>query len=137
MTGQIREILRRDLRIAVLGYTDKPERAGHYVPAYLAGHGYALFGVNPNLAGRAVPPARGRVVEKLADLTEPVDLVLIFRRSEEIPGHVTEILSLRPLPRTVWMQQGIAHPEAARLLERQGLRVIQDRCMLRDHQLLR
>lgn len=129
----LRDIFEQDRRLAVLGYSDKPDRAGHYVPEYLAAHGYTIVGVNPMLAGRTVPPARGPVRASLAELNEPVDLVLMFRRSADVLAHVPEILALDPLPRTVWMQSGISNEEAARQLSERGIRVVQDRCMMVDH----
>lgn len=127
----IREILTEARRIAVLGYSDRSDRAGHYVPAYLAKHGFTVVGVNPRLAAQSVPPAVGPVLASLAEVAPPPDLVLVFRRSEEIPHHEAELRSLRP--RFVWFQSGIRNDPVARRLEQDGIRVVQDRCMLVEH----
>ena len=63
----------------------------------------------------------------------PVDVVDVFRRSELLPGHLQEILAMRPLPRWVWLQSGVYHDEVTRELEAHGIAVVQDRCMLADH----
>lgn len=123
----MRDLLESVKTLAVVGYTDKPGRAGHYVPKYLAEHGYRILGVNPRCEG---------CYPTLADLPEPADLVLLFRRPEEVTHHLPEILAMHPRPRAVWMQSGIRHDEVARALEREGIRVVQDRCMMVDHRTL-
>ncbi len=121
----IDEILKNTRRIAVIGYSDRPERAGHYVPAYMQSHGYELVGVNPRLEGQP------GVVATLGEVQPPPDLVLVFRRSEDVPGHKAELLQVRP--RYVWLQSGIRHDETARELEQNGIGVVQDRCLMVEH----
>lgn len=123
----IDEILQNTRRIAVLGYSDRPERAGRYVPDYLQRVGYQVVGVNPRLAGQA------GVVSRLGEVQPPADLVLIFRKNEEVPGHLPEILATRP--RYVWLQSGIRHDETARALLEAGIGVVQDRCMMVEHRM--
>lgn len=120
----IDELLKTVKSIAVVGFSDKPERAGHYVPEYLEKHGYRIFGVSPKAQGACAT---------LADLPEPVDMVLLFRKSEEIPQHLPEILAMEPRPRAVWMQLGIRNQQVAEALQREGLRVVQDACMKVEH----
>jgi predicted CoA-binding protein len=66
-----------------------------------------------------------------------VDLVDVFRRAEDIPAHLSDILAMQPLPTYVWFQLGIRNDAAAAALEAKGITVIQDRCTLADHQRLR
>jgi hypothetical protein len=73
------------------------------------------------------------VVAELPEIDQPVDVVDVFRRSELLPGHLQEILAMRPLPRWVWLQSGVYHDEVTRELEAHGIAVVQDRCMLADH----
>jgi predicted CoA-binding protein len=73
---------------------------------------------------------------RLTEISEPVDLVDVFRKPEAIPEHVEEILSMKPRPKVVWFQLGIKHEEAAKKLEDEGILVIQNRCTLADHQRL-
>ena len=115
----IEQILKQCKTIAVIGLSSKPEKAGYYVPHYLEQHGYRILGVSPAL---------GRT---LIDLDRPIDLVLLFRRAEELPGHLAEILQVRPS--AVWMQTGIRHSDFKAALEKSGISVIEDRCMMIEH----
>lgn len=113
--------------IAVVGFSSKPARAGYYVPAYLKEQGYRIIPVNPNLTeglGETAVPA-------LTDITEPVDLVLIFQRSENVPPFVDQAIEIGA--KAIWMQLGIAHEAAAEKAKAAGLDVVQDACMLVEH----
>lgn len=130
----LRSILEGAGRIAVLGASDKPYRAGCYVPDYLASAGYDVVGVSPKLDGQAI---FGNVaVRSLADLEGAFDVIDVFRRSEELPGHEAEILAMQPPPRVVWLQLGVRDDAFAARLEAHGISVIQDRCMLAEHRRL-
>jgi uncharacterized protein len=132
--AQLREILTGSPTIAVLGVHREPEKAAFYVPDYLHDEGYRIIGVNPTFAGEVLfgEPVRST----LAEIAEPIDLVDVFRRSELIPQHVEDILAMRPRPKVVWLQLGIKHEDAARILEAAGITVVQNRCTLADHQRL-
>jgi uncharacterized protein len=129
-----RTVLTRARTIAVLGAHDQPSRPAFYVPDYLHDQGYRILPVNPGLAGRTLwgEPVRA----SLRDLGEPVDVVDVFRRSELLPGHLDEILAMRPRPGLVWLQLGIRNDAFADALRREGIEVIQDRCTLADHRAL-
>jgi len=130
----LRAILRELKTVAVLGAKAQAAQAAYYVPAYLATHGYRIVPVNPTLAGQTL---FGRpVAPTLADLDEPADIVEVFRRSEHLPGHAREILALPWRPKAVWFQLGIRSDNAAELLARSGIRVVQDRCMMPEHRRL-
>lgn len=131
---QLRTILTGSPTVAVLGIHDDPVKAAFYVPEYLHDAGYKIVGVNPRFVGTAMfgEPVRAT----LAEIAEPVDLVDVFRRADQIGGHLADILAMRPLPRVVWFQLGIRNDEAARALAAAGITVIQDRCTLADHQRL-
>lgn len=132
--AQLREILTTSPTIAVLGVHREPEKAAFYVPEYLHDEGYRILGVNPAYVGTELfgEPVRAT----LAELTEPVDLVDVFRRSEAVGGHVEDILAMKPHPRCVWLQLGIHDDDAASILTAAGILVIQNRCTLADHQRL-
>lgn len=132
--AQLREILTTSPTIAVLGLHHEPEKAAHYVPEYLHDEGYRIIGVNPVFAGQEL--FGEKVHTTLAEIGEPVDLVDVFRRSDQIPMHVEDILAMRPRPKVVWFQLGIKNEDAARILEAAGIRVVQNRCTLTDHQRL-
>lgn len=123
----LRSVLAHD-RVAVVGASTSHEKAAHVVPAYLQRHGYDLRPVNPSADEIFDEPA----ADTLAAVERPVDVVEIFRPSEEVPGIVDEALG-RDDVRAIWMQQGIRHDEAARTAEAAGLDVVQDRCMKVEH----
>lgn len=130
----IRDILQRSKTVAVLGASTKTHRAAHYVPRYLHAHGYDVIPVNPTADGEQL--FDHPVLSGLGEIDRPVDIVDVFRRSSHLPDHLPEILAMDPLPATVWLQQGIRHDEFARALTEAGIDVVQDRCMLVDHQRL-
>jgi uncharacterized protein len=120
----IRDLLSSAKTIAVVGLSNNPLRASHNVAEYLQSKGYRIIPVNPNvkevLGERAV-----------ASLDEIVD---VFRRSEYVPEIVDA--AIRKGARCVWMQMGVSHAEAAELAEEQGIVVVMDRCIMREHRRL-
>jgi hypothetical protein len=134
LDARIRELLTNSPRIAVLGVHREPSKAAYYVPEYLHEEGYTIFGVNPTMVGETLfdQPVRAT----LAELQQPIDLVDVFRRAEQLPAHVDDILAMKPLPKIVWFQLGISNDEVAQRLEAAGITVIQNRCTLADHQRL-
>jgi len=132
--ARLREILMSSPTIAVLGVHREPEKAAFYVPEYLHDEGYRIFGVNPRFHDEELFGERVR--NTLAEIAEPVDLVDVFRRAQFIPQHVEDILAMKPRPKVVWFQLGIRHDEVAHILQAAGITVIQNRCMLADHQRL-
>lgn len=114
--------------IAVVGFSSNPQKAGYYVPAYLKRQGYEIFAVNPNAAeGLDGEPAYAT----LGEVPVPVDLVLLFQRSENVPPFVDQAIAIGA--QAVWMQLGIANEAAAQKAEAAGLDVVQDACMLVEH----
>jgi uncharacterized protein len=124
---EVIEILKTTQTIAVVGLSAKPERPSHYVSLYLQHHGYRILPVNPGLHHVLGQPC----VARLEDLTEAVDLVLCFRRSEFIPDIAKSAIAIGA--KAFWMQLGIANEEAADKLMAAGLNVVQDRCMMVVH----
>ena len=123
--AKIRGILGSVKVIAVVGWSPKADRPSHRVAAYLAGRGYWVIPVNPGVAGQM---ALGEVVRaSLSEIGEGVDMVDIFRRSEEVPGVVAEALTLPGL-KAIWMQLGVTHAQAAAEAEAAGVQVVQNRC---------
>ena len=128
-------IFREAKTVAVLGAKADSSEPAYYVPAYLHARGYRIRPVNPRFAGRRLHEVE--TVASLRDLTEPVDVIEIFRRPEYLPSHADEILSLPWRPKTVWFQLGIRNDAAAEKLARAGIRVVQDRCMMPEHRRLK
>lgn len=128
----VRPILERARRVAVIGAHPDPARPAHYVPAYLQAQGYDVRPVNAAKVGQSL--FGHAVVASLDAVQGPLDVVDVFRRSEAVPDHLDEILAARP--RVVWLQKGIVNDEVAAILRDAGITVVQDRCMLADHQAL-
>ena len=132
--ARLREILSSSPTVAVLGIHREPEKAAFYVPEYLHDEGYRIIGVNPVFKDQQLfdEPVRAT----LAEIEEQVDIVDVFRRAEQIPSHVEDILAMKPRPKVVWFQLGIKNDDAAKILEAAGIVVVQNRCTLADHQRL-
>ena len=113
--------------IAVVGFSRRQTRAGYYVPAYLHEHGYEIIPVNPYL-----DEALGeKAYPDLASIPDPVDLVLIFQRSEKVPPFVDQAIEIGA--RAVWLQSGIYNEAAARRARKAGLSVVMNACMMVEH----
>ena len=125
----INKILAEAKTIAVVGFSSAPQKAGYYVPAYLQKQGYRIIPVNPNLSEGLGEPA----YPTLAGVPEPIDLVLVFQRSENVPPFVEQAIACGA--KAVWMQLGIANEAAAGRARAAGLDVVQDACMLVEHRL--
>lgn len=129
-------VLKDSRVVAVVGFHHDAMKPAYYVPEYLHRQGYTIIPVNPALAGRGESFFGHRAVSTLAEISTPVDVVEIFRRSDKVAGHLADILAMQPLPKVVWLQQGIRDEATARALNARGIDVIQDRCMLSDHRAL-
>ncbi len=123
----IETILNECRTIAVVGLSSNPMRPSYDVARYLQRQGYRIIPVNPNeseVLGERAYPSLGEVPEK-------IDLVDIFRRSEEAGEHVDEAIRLGA--RGVWMQDGVIDQAAAARALKAGLLVVMDNCILREH----
>jgi predicted CoA-binding protein len=128
----IQKLLHSVKTIAVVGLSSRPEKPAHYVPAYLQAQGYRIIPVNPYLEHSVL---NEKVYPDLASIPEPVDLVLLFRRSEDVYPFVEQAIQIGAS--AVWMQLGIANAEAAELAQNAGLDVVMDACMLVEHKRFR
>jgi len=130
----LRTVLSTTKVIALVGVSSNPVRPSFFVARYLGLKGYTVLPVNPVYAGQTL---FGRtVVASLGELQEPVDMVDIFRRSDAVPPIVDEALKVLPHLRTIWMQIGVEHAEAASKAEARGITVIQNRCPKIEYQRL-
>lgn len=119
----IKDLLLTTKRIALVGASDRPDRPSNGVMKFLLDRGYDVTPVNPMLEGREI---HGRkVVGKLADAT-PLDLVDVFRRSEDAGGVMDEAVALGA--RAVWLQLGVVNEPAAERARAKGVEVVMDRC---------
>jgi uncharacterized protein len=129
------EILRDAKRIAVLGIKTEAAagQAAFFVPEYLERAGVEVVPV-PVYYPEATEILGRRVYRRVADIPGGVDMVNVFRRPQDVPAHVDDILAAKP--RSVWMQSGIWHDEAARRLAEAGIKVVQNRCLMVEHRRL-
>ncbi|MEL6584467.1 MAG: CoA-binding protein [Pseudomonadota bacterium] len=132
--ADLRRILTSVKTIACVGVSLNEIRPSFYVARYLSLKGFTVFGVNPRYAGQT---AFGQpIAASLADLPQPVDMVDIFRRSEQAGDVVDEALALPTPPKVIWMQIGVVNEAAAARAEAAGVEVIMNRCPKIEYQRL-
>lgn len=121
---EIRDLLSSVRTIALVGASDNPGRASFGVMERLQQHGYRVMPVNPRITGEHV---HGEYVwRELSQIGEPIDMVDIFRRSEDVGPIVDEAIKVGA--KAIWMQIGVVNVEAAAKAEAAGLKVVMDRC---------
>ncbi|MFO8165077.1 MAG: CoA-binding protein [Thermodesulfobacteriota bacterium] len=123
-------ILKEYRVIAMVGLSPDPSRPSHQVATYLINHGYTVIPVNPDaqeiLGTRSYPD--------MSSIPEHIEIVDIFRRSEEVMPVVDEAIKIGA--KAVWMQEGVINEEAASKARDAGLMVVMDRCMFKEHKRL-
>jgi len=125
--AEVRDLLQRYRRIAVVGLSDKPDRPSHGVAAYLQRAGYDITPVNP-----MIDEALGvRAVDALSQIEQPVEIVDVFRRSEDVPPVVEAAIAAGA--KVLWLQLGIVNETAAQRAREAGMTVIQDLCLKVEH----
>lgn len=114
-------------RIAVVGLSDNPAKPSHYVSQYLANQGYDITPVNPTIE----EVLERKCYAALADVPGPIDMVLVFRRSELCADVAQQAVAVGA--KGVWLQSGIRNEEARRISQAAGAAFVQDRCMMVEH----
>jgi hypothetical protein len=127
----ITEILERVRSIAVIGISRNPEKAARRVPSYLAAKGYDVIPINPFVDRILGKEAK----DTLPDVTEPVDMVLVFRPSAEA-AKIAEVAMARKERPVIWLQEGIQADEVAAKARAEGFQVVQDLCTYKVHKVL-
>lgn len=123
----LRDLLTSARVIAVVGYSDNPNRTSHQIGQYLKRAGYTVYLVNPT-----VESINGeRCYATLADVPEPIDIVNVFRRSEYLAGVVDDAIAVNA--KAVWAQLGVMDSDAARKAHESGVTMIMNRCIKVDH----
>lgn len=125
------EVLSSARTIAVVGLSNRPERASYAVASYLQRHGYQIIPVNPMISGTVLGQ---RVYPSLRDIPVRVDIVNAFRRSEFVPPVASDAIAIGA--HALWLQVGITHEEATQRARTAGLFVVQDRCIAIEHRRL-
>lgn len=126
---QIQDILSMK-KVAVIGMSKNPSKAAHYVPRYLSENGFDIIPVNPTtdeILGK-------KCYESVSDVDDDVEIVDVFRPSDEVLPFVKE--AIKKKPKVIWLQEGIHNTEAEKLARDAGITVIFNRCMLAEHQRL-
>ena len=129
---QIKDILRDFKAVAVVGISPKEDRPSYTVASYLKSKGYRIIPVRPDgdeILGERVYHSLSEIPKEIA-----VEVVDIFRRSEDVPPIVEE--AIQRGAKAIWMQEGVIHKEAGEKAEKAGLKVVMDRCMKKEHQRL-
>ena len=131
-SAQIRELLSITRTIAVLGIKTETQanQPAFYVPSYLQSAGFQIIPV-PVYYPQVTHILGQKIYRKLADIPIEVDMVNVFRRSQDVAAHFEDILAKRP--KSVWMQSGISDEAVAERLAKEGIKVVQDRCLMVDH----
>ncbi|QMU55096.1 MAG: CoA-binding protein [Nitrosopumilus sp.] len=126
---EIREILSLN-SVAVVGMSKNSSKAAHNVPKYLSEQGYDITPVNPTtneILGK-------RSYDLVSEITKDVDVVNIFRPSDQVLPVIQEAIKIKP--KVIWLQEGIHNLEAEELAKKAGIKIIFNRCMLAEHQRL-
>jgi hypothetical protein len=126
---ELRQLLLDTKTIAVVGLSANPDRPSNQVAWYLHHQGYRLFGVNPKCPDKEVFGVP--VVASLDEVSEPIDLVDVFRRPEHTPDVARQAVAVGA--GALWLQLGIANPEARAIATEGGLRYVEDHCLKVEH----
>ena len=127
---ELREILNESKTIAVVGCSRDPTKAAQTVPRYMKDQGYKIIPVNPfaeEILGE-------KVYRDLSEINDAVDIVNIFRPSEDCLEVVKEAVKIKP--KAIWMQLGIRNTEAEKLAKKHGIKVVMDMCIYIEHKRL-
>jgi len=116
--------------VAVIGMSRYPEKAAHYVPKYLSEQGFNILPINP-LSSEIL---NKKCYSSVTEVDEPIDIVDVFRPSDQILPVVKEAIKMKP--KVIWLQEGIHNQEAEELARKEGIKVVFNRCMLAEHQRL-
>jgi uncharacterized protein len=133
--SEIRDLLKNTRTIAVLGIKTEAQstQPAFYVPNYLKSAGFEVIPV-PVYYPEATEILGEKVYRSLAEIPGEVDMVNVFRRSQDVTAHVDDILARKP--KSVWMQLGISNAAAAEKFAKAGIKVVENRCLMVDHRYL-
>lgn len=130
----LRKILKENKTIASVGVSINSIRPSYFVSRYLSRRGYSIIAVNPAYSGQLL--WGNLAYSQLREITQDVDMVQIFRKSDAVPDIVEDAILHLPSLKTIWMQIGVMHADAAERARGHGLEVIQNLCPKMEHQRL-
>ncbi len=122
--SEISEILKDYKTVAVIGMSKNPDKDAYRIPEFLIKNGFNVIPVNPTtdeILGR-------KAYKRLADVPEKIDIVNMFRPSEDIPNYVEDVIKVKP--KVFWEQLGIHNPEAEEKIATAGIKIVYNRCMM-------
>ena len=127
---EIFDILKKYKTVAVIGMSKNPEKDANSIPAYLMSQGYKVIPVNPS----ADEILGQKSYKALSEVPGEVDIVDVFRPSEDVPNYVKDVITKKP--KVFWLQLGIHNAEAEKQVSEKGIKVIYDRCIMQEHRKL-
>ncbi len=130
--AEMRDLLATAKTIAVVGLTDNPLRPSHGVSAYMQSHGYRIIPVNPMIHEALGEKSYATLQDIPKDVT--IDIVDVFRRPDAVPEIVNAVVELK-LP-AIWLQESVIHEQAAEKARKAGVKVVMDKCILKEHRRL-
>ena len=122
--SEISDILKKYKTVAVIGMSKNPNKDAYRIPEYLINNGFEVIPVNPTadeILGR-------KAYKKLSDVPEKIEIVEVFRPSEDIPNYVEDVIKVKP--KVFWEQLGIHNPAAEEKIASAGIKIVYDRCMM-------
>jgi uncharacterized protein len=127
---EIKEILSQNKTVAVIGMSKNPEKEAYRIPEYLKNKGYKVIPVNPS----ADEILGEKAYKKLSDVPGSIDIVDVFRPSDDVPSYVDDVIAKKP--KVFWLQLGIENTPAEEKVASSGIRVVFDKCMMVEHRRL-
>jgi uncharacterized protein len=118
--------------IAVVGVSKNEQKPSHYVPRYLIEHGYNIIPVNPTV----IEVFGKKSYPNIADIPERIDIVDVFRRSDDLLSVIDDTIKKKDEVKVFWMQEGIYNQEAEKKAKENGIDVVYNRCMMAEHKRL-
>lgn len=126
----LKSLFQETKTIAIVGLSDKPNRPSYRIASYLQAHGFRIVPVNPGQS----EILKEKSFANLKDIPFPVDMVNVFRKSEECQDVAKDAVAIGA--KSLWLQQGVINLEAQKIAQENGLTFVMDRCIKVDHQLL-
>lgn len=119
------EILREAKTIAVVGFSKNKSRTSRQIASFLKSVGYNVFGINPTIEENEIDGIP--IYHSLLDVPQKIDIVNVFRKSEDIPELINDIKNVNP--KVLWLQLGIRNDSVVEPLQKLGIKIIQDTCI--------
>lgn len=133
MRMDTKNILKKAKVVAVIGCSRNPGKPAHDVPEHLQSHGYKIIPINP-LAEEILGERCYKNVNDIpVEVQKQIDIIDIFRPSDEMPKIIDDIIKMQFKPKFIWMQLGISHEKAAEKARKNGISVIMNKCIMIEH----